>query len=113
MSLFISNIFRHGLVGHRTFENARDFNLAYLKPLIVVYYDVDFVKNFENTVQIRNQVLKIAQELKDDVKFAISNSFEMKRELADFAVDPMTDGIYVASKNIYTLEKFKLIGDYS
>lgn len=32
---------RHGLTGHRTRGNDKDFK----KPLIVVYYDVDYVKN--------------------------------------------------------------------
>lgn len=31
----------HGLVGHRTHDNHDDFK----SPLIVVYYDVDYVKN--------------------------------------------------------------------
>lgn len=33
--------FSHGLVGHRTSENAEDFKT----PLIVAYYNVDYVKN--------------------------------------------------------------------
>lgn len=33
--------FSHGLVGHRTTENTEDFK----PPLVVAYYNVDYVKN--------------------------------------------------------------------
>lgn len=34
-------LFSHGLVGYRTHTNHEDFQ----SPLIVAYYDVDYVKN--------------------------------------------------------------------
>ena len=39
--LLIGFYFSHGLCGHRTSDNVKDF----APPLIVGYYDVDYVKN--------------------------------------------------------------------
>ena len=44
---------RHGLVGHRTASNSQQFN----NPLVVAYYDVDYVKNPKGTNYWRNRLL--------------------------------------------------------
>ena len=41
----------HGFVGHRTPENAIDFKF----PLVVLYYDVDYVKNPKGSNYWRNR----------------------------------------------------------
>ena len=43
--------FSHGLCGHRTSGNSMQFR----KPLIVAYYDVDYVKNTKGTNYWRNR----------------------------------------------------------
>jgi len=54
---FVSNNI-HGLVGHRTRETTADFK----HPMIVAYYDVDYVKNTKGTNYWRNRILKVAKE---------------------------------------------------
>jgi hypothetical protein len=49
---FISS---HGLVGVRQKDNIQDFT----NPLVVAYYDVDYVKNPKGTNYWRNRVLKV------------------------------------------------------
>ena len=47
----------HGLCGHRTGGNSGEFDK---KPLVVVYYDVDYVKNVKGTNYWRNRcVIKV------------------------------------------------------
>ena len=48
----------HGLVGHRTFDNAKDFK----SPLVIAYYDVDYVKNPKGTNYWRNRVMKVGEK---------------------------------------------------
>ena len=41
----------HGLTGHRTTSNQEQFK----RPLVVAYYDVDYVKNTKGTNYWRNR----------------------------------------------------------
>ena len=50
----------HGLVGHRTPDNGREFK----EPLVVAYFDVDYVKNVKGTNYWRNRIMKVAQNFK-------------------------------------------------
>ena len=77
----------HGLVGYRSKENAHEF----MRPTVIVYYDVDFNNNFEETHRVRNRILKIAKQLKSEsinITFSISNPkdfhFEMLRLESNF-----------------------------
>lgn len=76
----------HGLVGQRTQNNNEDFK----SPLVVVYYDVDYVKNPKGTNYWRNRVLKVAQNYQD-INFAISNANQFAGELDEFGVEPPRD----------------------
>lgn len=51
-SFVSSNVF--GFCGHRTSGNSADFDA---KPLVVVYYDVDYVKNPKGTNYWRNRYI--------------------------------------------------------
>lgn len=74
----------HGLVGHRTQSNVADFNA----PLIVAYYDVDYIKNAKGTNYWRNRVLKVAKEIgSKDVNYAVSNNVLFGGELEEFGAD--------------------------
>lgn len=47
--------FSHGLVGQRKSDNKQEFT----NPLVVVYYEIDYVKNPKGTNYWRNRVLKV------------------------------------------------------
>ena len=58
----------HGLVGHRTVDNSKDFG----RNVVVAYFDVDYVKNAKGTNYWRNRVMKVAKNF-PLLKFAVSN----------------------------------------
>ncbi|XP_034837673.1 protein disulfide-isomerase A3 [Maniola hyperantus] len=72
----------HGLVGFRQKETINDFT----NPLVVAYYDIDYVKNPKGTNYWRNRVLKVAKDL-SDVTFAISDKDDFIHELNDYGID--------------------------
>jgi len=100
----------HGLVGQRTQDNNQDFK----GPLIVVYYDVDYVKNPKGTNYWRNRVLKVAQNHKD-VTFAISNANQFAGELEEFGLEPPRDrdATPVVGARDSEGQKYKLEGKFS
>ncbi|XP_068626211.1 protein disulfide-isomerase A3 [Battus philenor] len=72
----------HGLVGVRQKDNIQDFS----NPLVVVYYDVDYVKNPKGTNYWRNRVLKVAKEM-TEANFAISDKDDFTHELNEYGID--------------------------
>lgn len=112
-SFIESNI--HGIVGHRTGSNAGDFR----GPVVVVYYNVDYVKDVKGSNYVRNRVIKVAQKLKAEdskfanVKFAVSNFDEFRSELNEFGfADVSAEGKYVTARGAKD-EKYKMEGEYS
>ncbi|RVE52318.1 hypothetical protein evm_002956 [Chilo suppressalis] len=81
LKAFIKENF-HGLVGVRQKDNLQDFS----NPLVVAYYDVDYVKNPKGTNYWRNRVLKVAKEM-SEVTFAISDKDDFTNEMNEFGVD--------------------------
>lgn len=76
----------NGLCGHRTSSNSGEFDK---KPLVVVYYDVDYVKNVKGTNYWRNRVMKVGKKLVEagaQLYFAISNAEEFQGELSEFGL---------------------------
>nr|BAN20701.1 protein disulfide isomerase [Riptortus pedestris] len=73
----------HGLVGHRTRDNAEDFS----NPLVVAYYSVDYVKNPKGTNYWRNRIMKVAQSFAKDFNFAVSAKDDFQHELNEFGFD--------------------------
>jgi len=69
----------HGLAGHRTTDNSADFKT----PLVVAYYNVDYVKNVKGTNYWRNRVMKVAKQ-HAGVAFAVSQHNDFKHELEEF-----------------------------
>lgn len=106
-----SILFSHGLVGHRTASNAGD----YPKPLVVVYYNVDYVRDTKGTNYVRNRVLKVAKKLADEsvnVQFAISNADEFRQELTQYGIsDFKKDAKYVVARGSKD-EKYKLTEEF-
>lgn len=72
----------YGLVGHRKRVNKDDF----VTPLIVAYYNVDFVTNPQHSHYWRNRIFKVAQQYNGSVNFAISSINEFKAELKEFGL---------------------------
>jgi len=102
----------HGLVGHRTTSNIADYS----KPTVVIYYNVDYVRDTKGTNYIRNRILKVAKKLADEninVRFAVSNAEEFRHELTEFGVDDVKkDGKYVLARGPND-EKYKMSDDFS
>lgn len=73
----------HGIAGHRTPDTAQDFR----PPLVVAYYNVDYVKNTKGTNYWRNRVLKVAIKFSDDFKFAVANKDDFQHELNEYGID--------------------------
>lgn len=102
----------YGLVGHRTSSNAVD----YAKPSVVVYYNVDYVRDTKGTNYVRNRILKVAKKLVDEnvnVRFAVSNADEFRQELGQFGIsDVKKDAKYVLARGPND-EKYRLTEDFS
>ncbi|XP_035211283.1 protein disulfide-isomerase A3-like, partial [Stegodyphus dumicola] len=98
----------HGLVGHRTHDNHDDFKA----PLIVAYYDVDYVKNVKGTNYWRNRIMMVAQKYKDQVHFAVSNKDKFSAEVEDYGLSPKGDKPIIAARNEAN-QKFNMKEEFS
>ncbi len=56
------------------------------RPLVVVYYNVDYVKDPKGSNYWRNRVLKVAQEYKRKVYFAVSNKDDFAQVASDCVI---------------------------
>ena len=81
--------------GHRSTANADQFE----KPVVVVYYNVDYEKDPKGTNYWRNRVLKVAEKFakgkKGDaptVTFAVSNAHDFTSELQEFGLESPAAG---------------------
>ena len=61
------------------------------KPLIVAYYNVDYVKDPKGTNYWRNRVLKVAQEFKRKIHFAVSDRESFGQEVDEFGLGEKKD----------------------
>merc|ERR1712047_44067 len=85
----------HGLAGHRTMDNMREFK----EPLVVAYFDVDYVKNVKGTNYWRNRIMKVAQNFKS-LNFAVANENDFQQEASEFGLEvAKTDKPLVAIKS--------------
>ncbi|ESN91789.1 hypothetical protein HELRODRAFT_70378 [Helobdella robusta] len=101
----------HGMVGHRTTGNVAQFE----RPLITVYYDVDYVKNPKGTNYWRNRIIKVAKKLSEEgknVHFAISNADQFNHELTEHGLTYSADKLVVAARNAKD-QKFSMTEDFS
>jgi len=87
----------HGLVGHKTTDNAREFK----EPLVSVYFDVDYVKNIKGTNYWRNRVMKVAQKF-PELNFAVCNKNDFQHEATEFGLD-----INIADKPLVAIKSSK------
>merc|ERR1719334_1848275 len=97
----------HGLCGHRSTDNAKDFKM----PLVVAYYNVDYEKNPKGTNYWRNRVLKVGKEF-SGYNFAISNKDDFMNELSEFGFDHTSgDKPVVAARDAKGL-KYKMTAEF-
>ena len=75
----------HGLCGHRTPDNTKDFKL----PLVTAYYDVDYIKNAKGTNYWRNRVMKVAKNF-PKLNFAVANENDLQHEADEFGLEVVT-----------------------
>jgi protein disulfide isomerase family A protein 3 len=100
----------HGLAGHRTPSNQDQFKT----PLVVAYYDVDYVKNAKGTNYWRNRVMKVAQKFNDkNVFFAVSDATEFSYELTEYGLKPSSDGKPVVAAKDAAHQKFVMSQEFS
>lgn len=108
----------HGLVGHRTPDNSKDFK----EPLVTIYYDVDYAKNAKGTNYWRNRIMKVASGFKG-LNFAICNENDFQAEANEFGLNTyQTDKPLVGIKSekgkfvmteAFTVESFEaFLKDY-
>lgn len=69
-------------MGVRNRDNAAEFK----NPLVVAYYNVDYVKNPKGTNYWRNRIIKVAKDFAS-FNFAISSKDDFQHELNDFGID--------------------------
>ncbi|XP_023246468.1 protein disulfide-isomerase A3 [Copidosoma floridanum] len=99
----------HGIVGVRTPDNIDDFR----KPLVVAFYDVDYVKNPKITNYWRNRIIKVAKEFENEFNFAISPKDHFQQELNEFGIDYSKSDKPVVLARDEQNQKFVLEGDFS
>lgn len=106
LAAWISDNF-HGLCGHRTGDNAKDFKM----PLVVAYFGVDYAKNPKGTNYWRNRVLKIGKEF-PTFNFAISHKDDFQQELNEYGFEYVGgDKPVVAAKDSKGL-KYKMTAEF-
>lgn len=107
LSVFVKENF-HGLVGHRTRDNAAEFK----PPFVVAYYAVDYAKNPKGTNYWRNRILKVVKPYTGQYRFAISNKDEFQHELNEYGYDYTGDKPVVLARNAQN-QKFIMKEEFS
>ncbi|KAI6202865.1 Protein disulfide-isomerase [Aphelenchoides besseyi] len=77
-----------GLAGIRTPSN--EFQYGKL-PLVVVIYNLDYIKDPKGSNYWRNRVLKVAQDYKRKVFFAVSNKDDYTQDIEKFGLSDRKD----------------------
>ena len=99
-----------GLAGVRNRDNMALFEAK--RPLVVVYFAVDYTHNAKGSNYYRNRVIKVAKDFIGEVTFAISSKIEMASELEALGHGPALDiaaGLYDEKGQKYSMtESFRL-----
>ncbi|CAH0562010.1 unnamed protein product [Brassicogethes aeneus] len=105
---FITKNF-HGLVGHRKSDNRQEFE----NPLIVAYFNVDYVKNPKGTNYWRNRILKVAKEFDGKLNFAVSSKDDFQHELNEYGLEFVKGDKPVVTARDSKDQKFVLKEEFS
>lgn len=100
----------HGLAGVRSSDNTWQFDK---KPLVVVYYNVDYVKDPKGSNYWRNRVLKVAQDFKRKVHFAVSNKDDFSQEIEEHGLGSKKDSKEPIVAAMTSLGKFPMEAEFS
>ncbi|KAL6427249.1 hypothetical protein ACFW04_008684 [Cataglyphis niger] len=98
----------YGIAGVRTRDNAQDFK----NPLVIAYYNVDYVKNAKGTNYWRNRIIKVAKDF-PEYSFAIASKDDFQHELNDFGIDYTKGDKPVVLARDAKNQKFVLQGEFS
>lgn len=128
MFLTVCEYSSHGLVGHRKSDNRQEFT----NPLVVVYFEIDYVKNPKGTNYWRNRVLKVifelfekfhfdlndfyfqvAKEFAGKATFAVSSKDEFTHELTEYGLEYVKGDKPVAVARDAKNKKFVMKDDFS
>ncbi len=96
----VRSLYSLGLAGVRTNDNVEFFN----KPLVVVYFDLDYVRNPKGSNYWRNRVIKVAKEF-EELTFSVSDKTAFTKEVSDLGLEEaaVSAGIY-DNKGKYAME---------
>ncbi|KAH0947530.1 hypothetical protein HN011_008044 [Eciton burchellii] len=72
----------YGIADVRTRDNAQDFK----NPLVIAYYNVDYVKNPKGTNYWRNRIIKVAKDF-SEYTFAVASKDDFQHELNEFGIE--------------------------
>jgi protein disulfide isomerase family A protein 3 len=107
LEAFVSKNY-HGLAGHRTADNAKDFTGA----SVIAYFNVDYVKNVKGTNYWRNRIAKVCKEF-PDFHCAVSNKDDFQQELSEYGYDYVSGAVpVIAAKDAAGL-KYKMSEEFS
>jgi len=98
----------HGLVAHRTRDNAAEFK----PPFVIAYYAVDYVKNPKGTNYWRNRILKVVKPYTGSYRFAISSKDEFQHELNEYGYDYTGDKPVILARDARN-QKFIMKDEFS
>lgn len=98
----------HGLVGHRTRDNAAEFK----PPFIIAYYAVDYAKNPKGTNYWRNRILKVVKPYTNNYRFAISSKDDFQHELNEYGYDYTGDKPVILARDQHNM-KFIMKEEFS
>lgn len=88
----------------------------FIRPTVLVYYNVDYALDPKGTNYIRNRILKLAKKLSDEkinVRFAINNAKEFSAELPHFGIPEVKkDEKYVIARGPKG-EKYRMTEEFS
>merc|ERR1711874_567898 len=98
---------KHGICGHRSMGNAKEFK----EPLVVAYYAVDYVKNIKGTNYWRNRVLKVGKEF-SGFNFAVSDKNDFQQEMSEFGMEFVSGDKPVVTARVKGL-KYKMTEEFS
>ncbi|KAK6731806.1 hypothetical protein RB195_007954 [Necator americanus] len=99
-----------GLAGIRTQGNLFQFEQ---RPIVVVYYNVDYLKDPKGSNYWRNRVLKVAQDYKRKVHFAVSSKEEFSSEVDQNGLSERKDSDKPIVAAITNEGKFPMNNEFS
>jgi len=97
-----------GLVGQMT--PAKE--ALYKKPLIAVYYNIDWKRNPKGAKYWRNRVARVAKKFIGEYTFAIADKGEYSRQMSDWGFPDNKDAVYAVAHNTKG-QHFKMTDDFA